>query len=292
MLREAVPADAVALEAFLARHAASSMFLRGNLEAHGTQERQHRRGTTYLIKEDAGAICAVAGCTNAGYLMCQAPDQDAAFWEEVCWSLEGRSVAGITGVPDQTAAWAKALGAGAEDYSLNDIEPLYQLDLADVAAVDPDLSLRLPLADDLAMLTRWYDGFHRDTGITPGSGMTNEGVARDFIDNPDGRVLVAGGQPVAMTKLNARAVDSVQIGGVYVPPDQRGHGYGGAVVALHLAALARQDVQQAVLFAANAYAAQAYERIGFCRVGEYRVALFKEPVIVGAARVGTSSKER
>ena len=63
-------------------------------------------------------------------------------------------------------------------------------------------------------------------------------------------------------------------------------------MALHLAALARQDVQQAVLFAANAYAAQAYERIGFCRVGEYRVALFKEPVIVGAARVGTGSKER
>lgn len=292
MIRRAAPRDVDALEGFLVQHAATSMFLRGNLAAHGVQELRHRNGTTFFIKEQGGAIVAVAGCTNHGYLMCQAPDQPAVFWDDIAARLKGRSIAGVTGVPEQTSAWMRALGLGAGDFSVNEIEPLYEVRLSEVPTVAADLALRKPVDADVPVLAAWFVGYHRDTGMAPPDGEDAESLARVFVAKPDARVLMAGGAPVAMTSINARAADTVQIGGVYVPPEFRGLGYGGAVVALHLAELAQDGMRLAVLFAANEYAARAYEAIGFQRVGSYRVALFKKLVVIGDTQVESDLMQR
>ena len=281
MIRKAGPADAANLEAFLVRYAATSMFLRGNLAQHGTQEVTHPHGTTFWISEDRRGICGVAGCTNRGYLMCQAPQADAAFWQDVCTHLAGRDVAGMTGDPDQTAAWIAALGLEETQFGLNQITPLYQVATCDVAAPEGAPVLRRPMEADVPWLAPWFDGFFEDTGLGLPSGMTPRLAAEGFVAKADTRLLVAAGAPVAMTAINARAVDTVQVGGVYVPPDQRSKGYGGTVVALHLAELAQEGVARAVLFAANKAAARAYERIGFQHVGAYRVAMLNAPVVVG-----------
>ena len=293
MIVRAITEDADRLEAFLRSRAATSMFLRGNLAAHGVEDTEHPHGTTYWLEERAGEMIAVAGLTNGGNLMCQAPDQTGAFWREMTARLKGRSVAGITGVPEQTAAWIAALGFSPEEFAINDVIPLFQLDLKDLKEVREGLTLRAPTEADMPMLVEWFDGFHRDTGLVLPQGETLEQIAQGFLTGQNKRILLAEGAPVAMTAINTQAVNTVQVGGVYVPPAHRGKGYGGAVVALHLAELARDGLQLAILFAANAIAARAYQSIGFQRVGSYRVAMLNKPLTVApTVQAAMSLRER
>lgn len=278
--------DADALDGFLAWHAATSMFLRGKLDAHGTQEDCHRHGTTFFLKRQDGVISAVAGITNGGYLMCQAPDQQASFWQDITACMAERQVLVMTGVPAQMAAWAKTLGLMAEDFKINDIEPLFEARLSDLVAPPAEFSLRKPVQADAQMLCGWVQGYHRDTGMKPVQDAAVPALAQSFTENKDARIGMVSGSPVAMTSINARAGDMVQVGGVYVPPSLRGRGYGGAVVAAQMAELAREGTQRAVLFAASDAAARAYVRIGFRQVGSYRMALLKKPLVIGAARAG------
>ncbi|MEM9636339.1 MAG: GNAT family N-acetyltransferase [Pseudomonadota bacterium] len=284
MIRRAEAGDVPALEAFLTSHAATSMFLRGNLAAFGIDNREHPNATTYYVRETGGAIDAVMGCTNGGFLMCQAPDADAAFWASCVQVLKGHSVLGATGAPEQVDALVAALGFGAVDFRIHRLEPLYRLDLTDLR-FDPAQAgeLRRPQAEDAAWLTEWFDGYQRETGKGTLNGVDGAAAARAFVEKPDGRLLEIDGQVCAMSALNARTPDMVQIGGVYVPPAQRGRGYGGRIVALHLSELRRQGVAQAILFAASAVAARAYERIGFEHIGAYRITLLDDLMPVRAA---------
>lgn len=257
------------------------MFLRGNLAAHGIGNCDHRHGTTYWLRETP-QITEVVACTNGGYLMCQAPDADAAFWQSAAAALAGRRIAGITGVPDQVNAWAAALGLNRAAFSVKETEPLYRLQLDRLRL--PDLALcelRCPHKADAAFLPDWFVGYAQDTGMIPTGGESADTAAAHFMNHKGARVLQRGGLPIAMTSLNAQVADIVQVGGVYVPPHLRGQGLGGAVVAAQLMQLREEGVKTAILFAANATAARVYERIGFDQVGTYEVALLKEPLQIG-----------
>ncbi|MGZ2256524.1 GNAT family N-acetyltransferase [Roseobacter sp. A03A-229] len=282
MIRVAGPEDAAALEVFLQPHAPTSMFLRGNLAAHGIGSSDHANATTYFLCEGAGQITAVAGCTNGGFLMCQAPDAAPEFWAACAQALRGRKLVGITGVPAQVDAFAEALGFGDAAFRVKDIEPLYVLPLADLTDLRAhDLSLRRPRPEEVPWLAGWFDGYHRETGLGMLDGVDGLIAAQQFIEKPDSRVMEIGGTVCAMSALNARTADMVQVGGVYVPPEHRGRGYGGRIVALHLAELRAQGIRDAILFAATAIAARAYEAIGFRRIGSYQISLLKEPVVLG-----------
>lgn len=280
MIDRATPADAQALEDFLRPFAETSMFLRGNLAAHGTQERDHPHGTAFYLRRENGQITGVAGCTNGGYLMVQTPDCDAAFLGAFAAALNGRNICGMTGVPEQIEALVQALHLDPQDFALRRIEPLYSRALKDIATTADGARLRQPAPEDAAMLAPWFEGYHRDTGM--GAPVDARTAAQVFIAKPDARLLMADGHCVAMTALNARVRESVQVGGVYVPPAFRGRGFGGKVVALHLQELAGEGITQAILFAASPFAARAYERIGFMRVGRYEVAMLKTPMVIGA----------
>ncbi len=277
-LRKAGNSDAAALESFLCQHAETSMFLRGNLAEHGLEASKHHHATTYWVKETQG-IDAVIACTNGGYLMCQAPGVDAGFWVAAAAAIRGRSIQGITGVPLQVNAWASALGLVKDElFSLKKTEPLYRLALSDLLVPDlTGLQLRRPKKSDFAMLVEWFEGYAQDTGITPSDGASSDFAAAVFCDHEAARILECDGQAVAMTSLNARAAETVQIGGVYVPTAQRGRGLAGAAVAAQLSELRTASVKTAILFAASRAAARAYERIGFLRVGDYEIALLNSP---------------
>ena len=283
-LRQAVQADAAGLEAFLARHAETSMFLRGNLAAHGVENCSHRHGTTFWLYENDG-ITGVVGCSNGGYLMCQAPDAKDDFWFAAARALAGRKIAGMTGVPEQVDAWISALGLAEECFGVRDIDPLYHVQLDNLILPDTaQFLLRRPVAQDASLLAGWFDGFAQDTGMMPAGGMSGAVAAEAFIANNAARLLIIDGTPVAMTSVNAAVGTTVQIGGVYVPPMYRGRGFGGAVVAVQLAELRLEGVMAAILFAANAVAARGYERIGFRRIGSYALAVLKEPVLIKGTR--------
>ena len=275
--RKAGTGDVAALEGFLSQFSETSMFLRGNLAAYGLGDSDHRHATTYWVHETRG-IDAVVACTNGGYLMCQAPNGDAAFWAAAASAIEGRKIADITGVPTQVDAWANALNLGLDQFSVKETEPLYRLALEDLQL--PQLTgqnLRKPEEVDKKMLADWFDGYAQDTGITPTDGASSDVAAAVFTANDAARILERDGVAVAMTSLNARAAETVQIGGVYVPTAIRGQGLAGAVVAAQLSELCASGTTTAILFAANAAAARAYEGIGFQRVGNYEIALLKTP---------------
>nr|WP_275116172.1 GNAT family N-acetyltransferase [Aliiroseovarius subalbicans] len=99
----------------------------------------------------------------------------------------------------------------------------------------------------------------------------------------DVRLLEVQGTPVAMTAINARLPDMVQIGGVFTPPDLRGRGHARQVVAAHLVEARAEGVKTAILFASGPAACRAYEAIGFERIGCYSLAILKNPVTLEAA---------
>lgn len=278
MLREAGPHDAAAIEAFLVTYAGTSMFLRGNLEAHGTQEQDHNHGTRYYLREDAGEIVAVLGCTNFGYVMCQAPGQAEAFWQDAAQALAGRELRGLGGAPSQIEALLDALGWADQAFAMKRDLPLFELELDHLRVPEGALTVRRPEEEDMHFLPDWFDGFLASTELA--GGRVGQEDATRFLSASDARIGVVDGVPVAMTNFNARAVDTVQIGGVYVPNAARGHGYGGAVVAQHLDEARETGINRAILFAASDYAVRSYERIGFQRNGSYKLAMLDAPVVV------------
>ncbi len=280
VLRRAAQKDSAAVEAFLAQHPETSMFLRGNLAAHGLENSEHRHATTYWL-EERDEITGIIGCTNGGYLMCQAPTAAPSFWDAAAQVLSGRTINGLTGVPEQVNAWIGALSLKADAFSIKVTEPLYRLQLDALRAPDMgDLALRRPRADDAALLMQWFDGYAQDTGMAPTDGPSGKDAAAVFIAHDAARVLERRGTPVAMTSLNAQVADTVQVGGVYVPPAMRGQGLGGAVVAAQLSELRACGRRLAILFAANLPAARAYESIGFHHVGSYEVAMLNSPYAI------------
>ncbi|MFL4470241.1 GNAT family N-acetyltransferase [Tateyamaria armeniaca] len=279
-LRRAGPQDMDALDAFLAQHPATSMFLRSNLAAHGTDDADHPHGTTFFVPADA-EIAAVFAITNGGYLMAQAPGAPPEAWAAFAADIAGREVAGMTGRPVQVAQCLAATGLSLGPWAVLADEPLYQLALSDL----PDLpgKVRTPAPGDLELLEQWYATYALDTGerlAEDGPSPRARARAAAAIGSADVVILEEDGVPVAMAGINARLPDVVQVGGVFTPDGMRGNGYARRAVAGLLRRCADQGVTQSILFANNAAAAQAYEALGYKHVGEYRVALLRHPQVV------------
>jgi GNAT superfamily N-acetyltransferase len=282
MIRPARPGDEAAIEAFLAQHAETSMFLRANLASHGLGPGAHVHATTYHLAPSSGPIRAVFGLTGNGFMMCQAPGADAPFAAYAA-AVAGQRLAGITGDDAQVLRLIAALALPDAAFRVNHAEPLMRLDLADLP--DVAATIRPPGPGDLALLTDWFHGFLLDTGLaTPGAAGRQEAEdrAQREIEAARMRLLIEGGTPVAMAGLNATLPDTVQLGGVFVLPDLRNRGFGRRVTAALLAEARGRGVRRALLFANNDAAARAYAAVGFQAIGQYRVAVLHRPTPIGA----------
>ena len=91
-------------------------------------------------------------------------------------------------------------------------------------------------------------------------------------------MLDLAGAPVAYAAFNANLPDTVQLGGVWTPPEYRRRDYARNVVAGALLAAREAGVRRAVLFtgANNCPAQSAYSSLGFVRVGGYGLVMFKD----------------
>ena len=92
-----------------------------------------------------------------------------------------------------------------------------------------------------------------------------------LIDDGNMWVLEDQSTPVAMTAFNAALPDTVQVGGVFTPEDQRGRGHARSVVAGSLLDAKQKGATEAILFTEvdNIPAQKAYESLGFEQVGDY-----------------------
>lgn len=286
MIRRAGAGDIPALTCFLAAHLDRSMFLAGNLAAHGTDDSDHPHGTTFFLRDGGPGVTGVLGCTNDGFLMCQVPGLTPTEAQGWVAALQGRRVVGMTGAADQVAVVLNALHLPPGALRLNEVQPLFALDLdrnTDGAALHDAPVTRPAERPDMSLLTDWFAAYMAETGT--GSMAEARAVARSraerALSSPDLHLLVEQDVPTAMAGINAAALGTVQVGGVYVPPALRGAGRGGRVVSGLLAARRAMGAGRAILFALSDAAATAYRRIGFRRIGDYRVTLLVAPLTIG-----------
>ncbi|MCK0126354.1 GNAT family N-acetyltransferase [Gelidibacter sp. F2691] len=284
MIRLAQAGDEPAIEAFLAGHAETSMFLRSNLLKFGLFNREHGNATEYWLTGE-GWIDGVFGMSNAGFVMSQAPDAGQSHWDALAAKVTGRQLVGITGEAHQVEAAKRALGVTGSDWALESPEPLYRLPLSDLLIPNTPGTIRAPIEADRDLIFTWTRAYSAELHMSSPERLDEEAKGRTdrALATGDVRILEIGGQPVAMTAINARLPEMIQIGGVYTPPELRGNGYARRVVALHLAQERNKGVATAILFASGPAACRAYEAIGFQCIGSYALAILKDPITVGEA---------
>ncbi|MCA0944677.1 hypothetical protein LCM08_07120 [Salipiger pacificus] len=278
MIRRALPADAAALEAFLSQHAETSMFLRGNIAVAGLGESADRFATEVYVWSERDAIRAVFGRTRRGDVICQAQGAPTEAFRAYAEIIDTQPVTVISGPPEQTAALIAALGYGDAAFRLNQVEPLYRLELATL----PDRAdvIRPPGPEDASLLADWFFDYGIDIQATAANQAARQAArerAEYCIAKGSLRLLIEQGQPVAMSDFNAEVAELVQLGGVFVPRALRDGGRGRRVVQCHLLEARNRGIRTAVLFANNPAAARAYEAIGFEHIGGYRVAVLHSP---------------
>lgn len=270
--------DATALEAFLVRHADSSMFLRSLARAAGLVDRGQLYQATYAAAFADERIVAVAAHTWAGVVLVQAPVHlDAVVRAAVARS--GRRVAGINGPWANVTAARTALRLADTPARLESHEILYALDLARLVVPEPladgTLRCRHPRPSEIERLAEWRVAYARETlarADTPALALASRQEMERVRAAGRAFVLVdATDELLAFSAFNATLPDAVQVGGVWTPPAWRGRGYARAVVAGSLLAARAQGVTRAVLFTSedNHPAQRAYEALGFQVVGDY-----------------------
>jgi GNAT superfamily N-acetyltransferase len=280
MIRPLHTADAPALEAFLREHADFSMFLRSNARAAGLEYHGHALEADYVAAFAGERIVAVAAHCWNGMVLVQAPEQvDAVARAAV--QRSGRAVSGLSGPADQVVAARHALGLDGRAAPKFGREELFALPLEDLVVpaslADGRWTSRPPLDHELALITDWrvdfmVEALHRTGPAT----LRAEAAAEVRLLHAHAMdwVLLDGDRPVAFSAFNARLPDIVQVGGVWVPVELRGRGYGRAVVAGSMLDARAQGTSRAVLFAEREDAKRAYRGLGFTVVGEYGLVLF------------------
>jgi ribosomal protein S18 acetylase RimI-like enzyme len=137
----------------------------------------------------------------------------------------------------------------------------------------PAGAARTATAADRDLLLRWTDGFHEDIGER---GQNIAGQVDDLLEFGGVTLWESGGEPVSMAGRSRAAAGMARILNVYTPPDQRGHGFGGAATVAATRAALDEGVQEVVLFTdqANPTSNGLYQRLGFRPIEERVVVEF------------------
>jgi GNAT superfamily N-acetyltransferase len=279
MIREAGPGDRGALDALLTARIDQAMFPLSNLRAHGLGQggfaSAHPHATRFWIIDRTSVVALTRGGMLLSLL---APGCDLAGLPA---ALKGQTVQGAAGPAASTRPVLSALGLSTTPARLDEDEPGFALDLADLRLPPhPDATLIPASAASRDLLIAWRAAATIETqGMPPDQ--AHDHAAQDVDDwlaQDSHRLLLHQGQPVALTGFNARLPEIVQVGGVYTPPALRNRGHARTAVALHLAEARAGGASRAVLFAATPAATRAYLANGFQPAADFALVLFRDPV--------------
>jgi ribosomal protein S18 acetylase RimI-like enzyme len=277
------PGDEKHVEALLAAHADSSLFLRRNLAVTGFVDTGERYQGAWAGAFETGRLVAVAQHTRFSSVVVQAPVHAGAVTREAV-RASGRPVGGFIGPWAQALEARAALGLADAPMRMESHEGLYALPLD--ALVVPALltsgrgRCRRSSAADLDVLAAWRAGYRVETNAETDGPKLRAASRQDVelgVAERTGWVLEIDGAPVAYQQFNATLPEVVQVGGVWTPPPRRGRGYGRAVVAGALLAARAEGARRGVLFTgeSNLPARRAYAALGFTRVVDWAL-LFLE----------------
>jgi GNAT superfamily N-acetyltransferase len=273
--------DESPLEAFLATHRDTSMFLRSNIRHSGLNFQPQPFHAVYVAAFRDGQIAGVVGHAWNGMILLQAPEEAGEIAQE-CVRLSGRPVTGLTGPLEQVKTARAALGLASTAATTESDEWLFTLDHSDLiipgAMLQGIIGYRVPREDEYTTLREWRFDYDVETLGSPASDETRR-RSTEHLDRQlaGGNVWVAveDDRPVSLSGLNATLPDIVQLGPIYTPPNFRGRGFAKVAVAGSLIAASERGVSRSVLFTNNPSAARSYEAVGFRRVGDYGLVLFK-----------------
>jgi RimJ/RimL family protein N-acetyltransferase len=239
-VRVLVPGDEKQVEALLAAHADSSMFLRRNLL---TVVRAAVRASGRPVSGFIGPLSqAGAARTAAGF--------DGA-------AMRVDSHEGLYALPLDALVVPSALASGA-----------WRCRPARPDELEHLVEWRVGFNVESS-------GQHDGPALRASS---REEIERGFAERASW-VLETDGAPVAFQQFNAMLPDMVQVGGVWTPPALRSRGYARAVVAGALLAARTDGVRRGVLFTGdeNVPAQKAYAALGFTRVGDWGLLFLQTP---------------
>ncbi len=285
IVRRLQPGDEGPLRSFLHRHAASSMFLLGALHEAGLGPGESPLHGVWLGAMERGELRGVVAHLRMGNAVLQAPDALPLLLRYLADEPRDWSLRGFVGPRSQVVAARQHPRSPQQAPRVDTAEILFALALEDLRPPEPlitgELQCVLPGEADLELLVRWGVAYNVES-LGAEAGLRAERRwrvrAREGMERQRIFMLLRGGEPVAMSGFNAVIPGAVQVGGVFVPPALRGHGFARACVAGSLAFARGQGVQHAVLFTEPANPAQrAYRAIGFSEVGRYGVVLWELP---------------
>lgn len=278
MLRLLNDGDLPTLHEFLRKHAATSMFLRSNLLRAGidntAEDRLGGAYAGYFREQDLAGVVAHFG----NQMLSIQTDQYHGQLARLAMETTGLELAGMTGKLEQVRTTCEALELDETRRKLDSQELLYDLDRQELQVPRllerPEVTHRPPERRDLELLVEWFTAYYSET-LGGDMQQARQSVER-YLAAGTARVLEVEGTPVAYCHFNATTPDTVQIGGVWTPPEFRSRGYGRAVVAAHIET-APPSVEKIILFTActNIAAQRAYEALGFRHIGEFAVVLFE-----------------
>jgi ribosomal protein S18 acetylase RimI-like enzyme len=257
------------LDAFLALHASSSMYLRAEL-------RRDAAAAAFAIGRRHGVIITAAAQPASGMVVLQAPIA-AGMVAAAVLRRSQRRLAGFFGTVAHTQAVCRELGLDGIAFHKNTQEDLFALTLSALRMpakpAHETLACRVATSADAELLVAWRYAFRQHT-LNEAAGEQLDRTSRADIDAllPAGSLFILESQqPLACCSFNARLPDCVQIGNVWTPPEYRGRGYARTVVAGALALARQQEVRSAVLATGrdNLAAQAAYRSIGFQVIGDY-----------------------
>jgi GNAT superfamily N-acetyltransferase len=161
------------------------------------------------------------------------------------------------------AAWARLRGVR---YVAGMPQGLYRLDRV-IAATGVPGSMRLGTDADVERALAWGQGFTRDTGI--GFPLRADSVRR-WLDHNALFFWERDREPVSMAVAHGRTRRGVRIGYVYTPPERRGNGYAGGLVAELSQAMLDGGCEFCVLYTdlTNPTSNAIYRRIGYDVIAE------------------------
>ncbi len=288
VIRQLVPGDEDALEAFLLPRLETSMFLISNMRESGLEYNGERYTGDYVAAFEDDDIVAVMAHFWNGIVITQAPVHLDALWRETLRTSQ-RPLKGIIGPYHQVFSLKSTLPLESAALQLDRREILYSLAL-DALVVPAALQTgqvtgRPAEYRDVDILARWRVGYAIEAlGEEESEALwTNErAMTERAVEEGNTWVLEADGQLVATSAFNSRIWEAVQVGGVWTPPEFRGRGYARCVVAQSLLDARAEGAQLAILFTdeINIPAQKAYTALGFRHVGDYYLFMVHDPLDV------------
>ena len=193
-------------------------------------------------------------------------------------------LAGVLGADTGVDAAVKNLRLPESSFAMDSREDLFDLNLEELiepsGMTGPGIVVRLAQPADEDLLTAWRVAYRIEVlGGESGEALEKEVRESVVAGTKEGiwGVMEKDAEPVSMTGFNARVPGTVQVGGVYTPPEQRSRGYARIAVAASLKASREDGYRNSMLFTGHdQHAAQkVYRALGYQVIGGFRLLVMK-----------------